>query len=134
MEELTYETKVAVLRILNEIIYADKVVHQKEVDYLKELVCSFGLSNSYQDAINAMPTLQALTIIKSLDPTTKGLVAQLMGKMVVVDEDINYNEVQYYNMVCEACHIDNDFHVDDYPDYSLSGPFVNPEDLMTTMS
>ena len=46
-----------------------------------------------------------------------------MGKMIVIDEDINYNEVKLYNAVCDSCGIGKGFNVDDYPDYTLSGPF-----------
>ena len=54
----------------------------------------------------------------------------MMGKMIVIDNDINYNEVKLYNAFCESCDIEKDFNVEDYPEYSLSGPFVNPEDVM----
>ena len=53
-----------------------------------------------------------------------------MGKMIVIDEDINYNEVKLYNAVCESCNIERDFNVEDYHGLTFSGPFVNPEDLM----
>ena len=29
-----------------------------------------------------------------------------------------------------VCHIDRDFNVGDYSNVTLSGPFVNPEDIM----
>ena len=54
----------------------------------------------------------------------------MMGKMIVIDKDINYNEVKLYNAVCESCNIERDFNVEDYPGLTFSGPFVNPEDLM----
>lgn len=54
-----------------------------------------------------------------------------MGKMIVIDEDINYNEVKLYNAVCESCNIEKDFNAEDFPNCTLSGSFVNPEDLMS---
>jgi len=63
----------------------------------------------------------------------KGEVAKMMGKMIVIDKDINYNEVKLYNAFCESCDIEKDFNVDDYPEFSLSGPFVNPEDVMNSI-
>ena len=53
-----------------------------------------------------------------------------MGKMIVIDKDINYNEVKLYNTFCKSCDIGKDFNMDDYPEFSLSGPFVNSEDFM----
>ena len=60
----------------------------------------------------------------------KGEIAKMMGNMIVVDNDINYNEVKLYHAFCESCDIDKDFNVGDYSDVTLSGPFVNPEDIM----
>ena len=51
-----------------------------------------------------------------------------MGRMIVVDEDINYNEVTLYNSFCESCGIKSSFNIEEYPEYSLSGYFTDPID------
>lgn len=130
MENLTHKAKIAVLRILNDIVNADNVVHEKEINYMNEVARSFELDDNYLEEVNNIVTLQALAIVRELSSDVKEKVAQLMGKMIVIDEDINYNEVKLYNAVCESCNIEKDFRIDDYPDYTLSGPFMNPEDLM----
>jgi len=130
MEELTYNAKIAVVRVLNEILNADNVVHENEVQYMKEVVQNFGLSDEYKKEVDAMMTLQALSTIRELSIDQKEEVAKMMGKMIVIDNDINYNEVKLYNAFCESCNIEKDFNVDEYSDVTLSGPFVNPEDLM----
>lgn len=129
MEEYTYNIKIAILRVLTDIIHADNVVHEKEIEYIEELVKQFGLDESYKTEINSVVTLQALNTLSQLDPQQKEQVAAMMGKMIVIDKDINYNEVKLYNTICESCLINKDFHIEDYPDYSLSGPFINPEDI-----
>lgn len=130
MEELTYNAKIAVLRVLKEILNADNVVHESEVEYMNDVIQSFGLDESHKADVDNLITLQALSTIRELSVDQKGEIAQMMGKMIVIDKDINYNEVKLYNAFCESCDIEKDFNVGDYPDYSLSGPFVNPEDLM----
>ena len=130
MEELTYNAKIAVVRVLNEILNADNVVHENEVQYMNEVVQNFGLSDEYKKEVDEMMTLQALSTIRELSIEQKEEVAKMMGKMIVIDNDINYNEVKLYNAFCESCDIEKDFNVEDYPEYSLSGPFVNPEDVM----
>ena len=130
MEELTYNAKIAVVRVLNEILNADNVVHENEVQYMNEVVQNFGLSDEYKKEVDAMMTLQALSTIRELSIDQKEEVAKMMGKMIVIDNDINYNEVKLYNAFCESCNIEKDFNVDEYSDVTLSGPFVNPEDLM----
>ena len=130
MEQLTYNAKIAVIKVLNEILNADNVVHENEVGYMNEVIQEFGLDAQYEDDVKALMTLQALATIRELDVEQKGMVAQMMGKMIVIDNDINYNEVKLYNAFCESCNIEKDFNVDEYDDVTLSGPFVNPEDLM----
>ena len=130
MKELTHNAKIAVLKILNDIVNADNIVKDVEVDYMNEIARSFELADNYMDEVNNLVTLQALAIVRTLSADFKKKIAQMMGKMIVIDEDINYNEVKLYNAVCESCNIEKDFNIEDYPDLSLSGPFVNPEDLM----
>jgi uncharacterized tellurite resistance protein B-like protein len=133
MEELKYNEKIAVVKVLTEILNADNIVHESEVAYMNDVIQSFGLDESHKSDVNNLMTLQALSTIRELSVDQKGEIAQMMGKMIVIDKDINYNEVKLYNAFCESCDIDKDFNVSDYPDYSLSGPFVNPEDLMNRM-
>ena len=133
MKELEYNAKIAVMRILNDIVNADNVVKDVEVNYMNEVASTFELADNYLNEVNNLVTLQALSIVRALSADVKEQIAQLMGKMIVIDEDINHNEVKLYNAVCESCNIEKDFNVEDYPDYTLSGPFVNPEDLMNNI-
>lgn len=130
MEELTHDAKIAVLRILNDIVNADNIVKDIEVENMNEIARSFELADNYMDEVNNLVTLQALSIVRALSVDLKEKIAQMMGKMIVIDEDINYNEVKLYNAVCESCNIERDFNVEDYPGLTFSGQFVNPEDLM----
>ena len=125
MGDLTYNEKIAVLRILNDILHADNVVKDVEVNYMNEVARSFEIGDNYMDDVNKLVSLQALSIIRGLSSDIKKEFTQLMGKMIVIDKDINYNEVKLYNTVCESCNIENDFNVEDYPEYTLSGPFCD---------
>ena len=131
MKNLTYEVKIATIRILTDILNADNIVHKKEVDFLKQVVKSFEISDSYQSVCENLTTSQALSIIKELAPFQKETITSLMGKMIVVDKDINYNEVILYNEFCKCCDISKTFNPMEFPEYTLSGPFVDPEDLIS---
>jgi uncharacterized tellurite resistance protein B-like protein len=133
MEQLTYNAKIAVVKVLNEILNADSIVHENEVQYMNEVIRDFRLDGNYEDDVRALMTLQALATIRELDVELKEMVAKMMGKMIVIDNDINYNEVKLYNAFCESCNIEKDFNVDEYDDVTLSGPYVNPEDLMNNL-
>lgn len=129
MEELTYNAKISVIKILTEIQNADKIVHEKEVEYMNEIIASFCLPNNYKQEVDNLMTLQALSFIRELSISQKEMVAKMMGNMIVCDKDINYNEVKLYNAFCESCNIEREFNIEDYSEYTLSGPFVNPEDI-----
>lgn len=134
MEVFTYTEKIAVVKVLNEIIKADNITHEKEIEYLNDVISSFGLDEeNYKAEINSLITLQALSTIREMMVDKKAMVAQMMGKMIVIDKDINYNEVKLYNAFCESCNIEKDFNVDEYEDVTLSGPFVNPEDILNSI-
>lgn len=126
MKELTHNAKIAVLKILNDIVNADNIVKDVEVDYMNEIARSFELADNYMDEVNNLVTLQALAIVRTLSTDLKQEIAQMMGKMIVIDKDINYNEVKLYNAVCESCNIERNFNIEDYPpELTISGTYVN---------
>ena len=126
MKELTHNAKIAVLKILNDIVNADNIVKDVEVDYMNEIARSFELADNYMDEVNNLVTLQALAIVRTLSTDLKKKIAQMMGKMIVIDKDINYNEVKLYNAVCESCNIERNFNIEDYPpEVTISGTYVN---------
>ena len=126
MKELTHNAKIAVLKILNDIVNADNIVKDVEVDYMNEIARSFELADNYMDEVNNLVTLQALAIVRTLSTDLKQEIAQMMGKMIVIDKDINYNEVKLYNAVCESCNIERNFNIEDYPpEVTISGAYVN---------
>ena len=126
MKELTHNAKIAVLKILNDIVNADNIVKDVEVDYMNEIARSFELADNYMVEVNNLVTLQALAIVRTLSTDLKEEIAQMMGKMIVIDKDINYNEVKLYNAVCESCNIERNFNIEDYPpELTIRGTYVN---------
>ncbi len=130
MEELNNYEKIAVAKVLTEILNADNIVHENEINYMQEIIRSFGLDNTYKYDVDNLEISKALSAIREMSTEQKKEVAKMMGKMIVIDNDINYNEVKMYNAFCETCNIEREFNVKDYPDVTLSGPFTNPEDLL----
>ena len=134
MNKLTYIEKIALFRILFDIVNADKIIHEKEIDYLKEIANSLNLVGDYEKDVKELTSFMAISKIQSLSNDVKEEIAQLIGNMIVIDKDINYNEVKVYYRVCELCNINKDFDVEDFPNGTLGGPFVNPEDLFVNQN
>ena len=78
MEELTYNAKIAVLRVLKEILNADNIVHESEVAYMNDVIQSFGLDESHKSDVDNLMTLQALSTIRELSVDQKGEIAKMM--------------------------------------------------------
>lgn len=104
LKEFSYQQKIAMMRILLDIINADGVIDARELFYFDQLKKELSLDNDAQKDVQEKNSLLALLQIKLLDEEQKNYFATLMNKMIVVDEDVNVNEVAIYDVVCEfAC-------------------------------
>lgn len=120
MKDLKYHERIAVMRILLDIIMADKRIDGREKQLFEETGKILDLDESAKQEVESLNSLLALSIIHDFTQEQKREFARLMGQMIVVDKDINYNEVKIYHVVNEFCHINVEFKMDDYPEYSLS--------------
>ena len=120
MKELTYNERIAVMRILQDIILADNKIDDREKMLFSEIAYSLELNDSAKLDVDKQNSLLALTIIHDFTQEQKEEFAKLMGQMIIVDKDINYNEVRIYNVVNEFCNIKVEFVMDNYPEYTRS--------------
>lgn len=120
MKELTYNERIAVMRILQDIILADNKIDSREEMLFSEIADMLGLDDSVKQDVENQNSLLALTIIHDFNQEQKEEFAKLMGRMIVVDKDINYNEVRIYNVVNEFCNMKVEFVVDNYPEFTQS--------------
>lgn len=109
MVEYTYQQKIAIMRILLDIIHADGVIDARETFFFEKLRTEFGLTKDDHEVVTNKNSLLALTQIKLLDDEQKNLFAKLMAKMIIVDDDINVNELAIFNVVSEFCGISKKF-------------------------
>ncbi len=103
MTEYTYQQKIAIMRILLDIIHADGIIDARETFFFDKLKDEFQLAEEDHEVVKCKNSLLALTQIKLLDEEQKENFANLMAQMIIVDEDINVNEVAIYNVVSEFC-------------------------------
>lgn len=109
MEKLTYQQKIAVMRILLDIIHADGIVDARETFLFNKLKDDFQLTEEDHEVVKSKNSLIALAQIKLLNDEQKNYFAKLMSDMIIVDEDINANEVAIYEVVSDFCNIDTSF-------------------------
>ena len=109
MKDLSYQQKIAMMRILLDIIHADGRIDARETFYFNKMKEDFGLNDDDRKVVEEKNSLLALSQLKCFDEEQKEYFAKVMGRMIVIDEDINVNEVNIYNIVCEFCGIGIEF-------------------------
>lgn len=109
MEQLNFQQKIAIMRILFDIINADGRIDARETFYFNKVAKLIGIGEEHRPMINEANSLLCLLEINSLDDHQKQEMAKMMGQQIVVDEDINVNEMAIYELVCKTCGIDIKF-------------------------
>lgn len=100
-----YQQKIAMMRILLDIINADGRIDSREVFYFNQLKDTFQLTDNSRIDVDEKNSLLALVQVKSFSDEQKDLFADIMARMIVVDEDINVNEAIIYDVVREFASI-----------------------------
>ena len=107
--EFTYQEKIAIMRILLDIIHADGIIDERETFFFNKLKDTFNLEDSDHEIVKEKNSLIALTQIKLFEEEQKIEFAKLMSEMIIVDGDINANEVAIYEVVADFCNIEVSF-------------------------
>ena len=120
MVEYSYQQKIAMMRILLDIIHADGYIDAREQHFFNELKQLFDLEEADHESVKECNSLLALLQITGFSEEQKMGFALYMSKMIVVDGDINDNEVAIYNVVNEFCSLHKEF-TDNIPEEELKG-------------
>lgn len=107
--EYSYQQKIAIMRILLDIIQADGRIDARELFYFDQLKGILKLTDEDHKAVEKKNSLLALTQVREFTPEQKEEFAKIMSKMIVVDEDININELTIYEVVQDFCKLDKTF-------------------------
>lgn len=109
MNMFNYQQKVAMMRILLDIIQADGRIDEREMFYFNRLREKFELLEESHKDVNDKNSLMALAQIKLFDNEQKDFFADLMANMIVIDKDIDTNEVMIYDIVRDFTNISKRF-------------------------
>lgn len=116
----THSQRISMMRILWDIILADGKIDEREEKLFSNIAEFLELNESHRDEIKSANSLLALCDIRDFADAQKEFFAKVMGQMIIIDNDINYNEVRMYNVVNEFCNMNTEFEIDAYPDLSHS--------------
>ena len=102
MKPFNYQQRVAVLRILQDVIYADGRIDIRETELFEKLKKELCITEQIQEDVQSRSALLALCQVRALDSEQKSYLVELMRSMIVIDEDIDSHEVLVYDLVCNV--------------------------------
>ena len=102
MKPFNYQQRVAVLRILQDVIYADGRIDIRETELFEKLKQELCITEQIQEDVQSRSALLALCQVCAFDAEQKSYLVELMRSMIVVDEDIDSHEVLVYDLVCNV--------------------------------
>ena len=109
MERLNFQQKIAVMRILLDIINADGRIDERETFYFNKVAKLLGINEDHRSEVNGSNSLLCLLEIANFDERQKKEMVKMMGQQIVVDGDININEMAIFELVCKICDIETKF-------------------------
>ena len=86
--------KIAVLKILQEVIIADGKVDDRELNYLGKLLPILEIDLTFIEAISNLDYSLAMEILKSMDETKKKTLTVMMHQMAHADGNADFAEWQ----------------------------------------
>lgn len=113
--QFSYQQKIAMMRILLDIVNADGIVDARETFFFDKLMVGFDMSQEDKIVVNEKNSLLALVQIKDMTAEQKEFFSELMTEMVIVDGDVNVNEVAIYDVVATFCNFRTSFEEKDLP-------------------
>lgn len=108
MNELNFQQKIAILRILLDIINADGRIDEREIFYYNKISRLLDVPNDSLKDVMGANSLLCLLVVKGFSDEQKLAMAKIMGQQIIVDQDINVNEVAIFDLVCNTCNIEID--------------------------
>jgi len=105
--EYTYNQKMAIVRLLLDIISVDGKIDARETFYFEKVKEELGLSPDDHFKVNNFSTLISLAIVKAMTDEQKADYAELMRRMILADNVIEENERIAYEDICEFCNVKN---------------------------
>ena len=109
MTNLNFQQKIAILRILLDIINADGRIDARETFFFNKVSKELGLSEEDKPFVEEANSLLSVVEVNHFNENQKKAFAEMMGQLIVVDDDINVNELAIYKLVCKTCDIATPF-------------------------
>ncbi len=103
--EYKYNQKMAIVRLLLDIISIDEKIDEREPLYFEKVKKELNLSSEDHFKVKDFSTLLCLSILKGMTEEQKENYAALMKNMILADVIIEPSELLAYEDICKFCDI-----------------------------
>lgn len=100
MVEYSNKEKLAIAKILLDLIYIDGKVDRREISYFEKVREMLDLSPEEQFMVTNLNTLNCLGVLKIMDLGQKRAFAEMMRDVILADEYVDPNEARAFYDVC----------------------------------
>ena len=105
MKEYSHEQKLAIVKILLDLVYIDGKVDSREISYYEKVKGYLELSPEEQFEVVNLNTLKCLATLKIMDDAQKMDFANMMRNIILADQYIDPNEASAFYDVCEFINV-----------------------------
>ncbi len=105
MEKFNKEQKMAISKVLLDIVSVDRKIDSREIAYLEEVKRKLALGSDDQYQVINLNTLNCLGVIKTMDEEQKLAFADMMRQIILADEYIDPYEARAFYDICEFIHV-----------------------------
>lgn len=99
----SYEEKMAIIQMLDLVIFADGKADKKELKWMDMVINQFGLKWDHLDAAIKLDHKGSIVILNAMDANKKTLFKEIVLKMATIDGNVTVQEKQVlelmFNMV-----------------------------------
>ena len=103
--EYSYIQKMAILRLLLDIIGIDGKIDERESLYFEKVKKELQLSPEDHFKVKEFNTLLSLSVLKEMSDEQKQYYAYFMRNMILIDGIIEPSELIAYEDICSFCDI-----------------------------
>lgn len=103
--EYKYNQKMAIVRLLMDIISIDEKIDERETLYFEKIKKELNLSPEDHFKVKDYSTLLCLSILKGMTKEQKENYTTLMKNMILADGVIEPSETLAYEDICKFCDI-----------------------------
>lgn len=106
--EYSYIQKMAIVKVLLDIISVDGRIDARETHFFEEIKLKLDLSAEDHFRVREYNTLNCLSVIKEMTPEQKKEYCELMSGIILADGIVDENEQIAYDNICDFCGIKRD--------------------------